>query len=377
VPTAGLLLQQLFFRHWHCSFNGFRNYSDVSDAFRVEGKKISGSEDIKATLPFAKSITFKLLLTIRMNYKPQYQAKMTMLLVMLTCIMNMAAQEFRLPLYSGAIPNSKNTGDAEKIVHEDITLISHVQVPDIAVYLPSKRFATGQAVIICPGGGYWIVAYDLEGTDIARYFNSIGVAAIVLKYRLPTYGNTIEPHKAPLMDAQRAMRLVRFHASEWNVNPKKIGIMGFSAGGHLASTLGTHFDYGNPAAGDSVERMSCRPDFMILMYPVITFTDSCMHKGSCEALLGKNPDRRLLINYSNELQVKDDTPPAFLVHADNDTGVPVENTLLMYRALRTKKIPAELHILSEGEHGFGLGLGNEHVGSWTYNLRLWLNSMNH
>ena len=284
-------------------------------------------------------------------------------------------QDYRLPLYTGAIPNSKNTGATEKIEKKDIILISNVQTPDIAVYLPSPRFATGQAVIICPGGGYWVLAYDLEGTDIARYFNSIGVAAVVLKYRLPTYGNCIEPHKAPLMDAQRAMRLVRHNAAKWSINPEKIGIMGFSAGGHLASTLGTHFDYGNKEATDSVERQSCRPDFMILMYPVISFTDSSVHSGSAEALLGKNPDKDLLVYYSSELQVKENTPPAFFALADNDDGVPAENSLLMYAALRKKKIPAELHILSEGKHGFGLGLNNEHVASWTTNLKLWMNSL--
>jgi acetyl esterase/lipase len=296
------------------------------------------------------------------------------LLLMLNLSMN--AQECKVPLYSGTIPNSKNTGATEKAEVSDITLISNVQIPDIAVYLPSKRFATGQAVVICPGGGYWVLAYDLEGTDIARYLNSIGVAAIVLKYRLPTYGNCIEPHKAPLMDAQRAMRLVRHNSAKWNINPQKIGIMGFSAGGHLASTLGTHFDYGNKSAADSVEKESCRPDFMILMYPVISFTDTSMHLGSREALLGKDPDPALVKYYSNELQVKDDTPPAFFVHADNDHGVPVENTLLMYKALRAKRIPAELHILSEGEHGFGLGIGNDHIESWTKSLELWLKWLN-
>ena len=286
------------------------------------------------------------------------------------------SQDFILPLYSDKIPNSINTGQKEKIEKSDITLISNVQNPDIAVYLPSKRFATGQAVVICPGGGYWVLAYDLEGTDIARFFNSIGVAAVVLKSRLPTSGNCVVPHKAPLMDAQRALRLVRQNAEKWNINPSKIGVMGFSAGGHLASTLGTHFDYGNKAASDLVEMKSCRPDFMILMYPVISFTDSSTHTGSKEALLGKNPDRELAINYSNELQVKADTPPAFFVHADNDSGVPVENSLLMYKALRKNKISAELHILSEGEHGFGLDVNNEHVASWTNSLRLWLNWLN-
>jgi acetyl esterase/lipase len=294
--------------------------------------------------------------------------------LMINLLMN--SQEYKVPLYPGTIPNSKNTGATEKIEVSDITLISNVQIPDIAVYLPSKRFATGQAVIICPGGGYWVLAYDLEGTDIARYLNSIGVAAIVLKYRLPTYNNCIVPHKAPLMDAQRAMRRVRHNAVKWNINPSKIGIMGFSAGGHLASTLGTHFDYGDKSAADSVERESCRPDFMILMYPVITFTDTAMHLGSREALLGKDADPALVRYYSSELQVKNDTPPAFFVHADNDSGVPVENTLLMYKALRAKHIPAELHILGEGEHGFGLGGSNEHIASWKNSLKLWLGSLN-
>lgn len=306
--------------------------------------------------------------------KQKIQKNLLILFLMLN--LAVSAQEYRMPLFTGAIPNSKDEGGIEKTEVADITLISNVQIPDIAIYLPSKRFATGQAVVICPGGGYWVLAYDLEGTDIARYLNSIGVAAIVLKYRLPTYGNCVEPHKVPLMDAQRAMRLVRHNASKWNINPSKIGIMGFSAGGHLASTLGTHFDYGSKSSNDSVEKESCRPDFMILMYPVITFTDSSMHVGSREALLGKDADAALVKYFSNELQVKDDTPPAFFVHADNDHGVPVENTLLMYKALRAKRIPTELHILSEGEHGFGLGVGNDHIGSWTKSLEIWLKWLN-
>jgi len=288
----------------------------------------------------------------------------------------MTGQDLSLELYTGTIPNSVHTDTEEIVEHTDITFIKNVKEPAIDIYLPTKKFATGQAVVICPGGGYWGLAYDLEGTDIARYLNSIGVAAMVLKYRLPVYGNTIEPHKAPLMDVQRAIRLVRLNATKWNIDISKIGIMGFSAGGHLASTAGTHFDYGDKNSTDSIGRISCRPDFMILMYPVISFVDSATHTGSRDALLGKNPDRNLLSYYSNELQVRDDSPPAFFVHADNDTGVPVENTLLMYKALRSKKIPAELHILSEGEHGFGLGTGNDHIASWTNSLKLWLNWMN-
>ncbi len=298
------------------------------------------------------------------------------LLILVFRSLFICAQNYVVPLYKGEIPNSKNNGTVEKVSSKDIIGISSVQIPDISVFLPTKRYSTGQAVIICPGGGYWALAYDLEGTDIAKYLNTIGVAGIVLKYRLPTYGNVVEPHKAPLMDAQRAMRLVRFNARKWNLDTAKIGIMGFSAGGHLASTLGTHFDYGNKTSSDSIEKISCRPDFMILMYPVITFTAPSMHKGSRDALLGKDPDADLVKLYSNELQVKEDTPPAFFVHADNDTGVPVENTLLMYEALRKKKISAELHILSEGNHGFGLGLMNNHVASWTEGLKLWLNWLN-
>lgn len=283
------------------------------------------------------------------------------------------AQDFILPLYKDAIPNSKPiAGAVEKVEIKDIVIVRDVQEPNIAVYLPSKRFATGQAVVICPGGGYWVEAYDLEGTDIARYLNSIGVAGIVLKYRLPTSGNTMEPHKAPLMDAQRAMRMVRANAANWNIDTDKIGVMGFSAGGHLASTLGTHFDYGNKTSADTIERQSCRPDFMILMYPVISFTSPLMHTGSKDALLGKNPDPKLAEYYSNELQVRDDTPPAFFVHANDDNGVPVENSLLMYAALRKKNISAELHILSEGGHGFGLGTNNNHIASWSQDLKLWL-----
>ena len=288
----------------------------------------------------------------------------------------MKGQNYSIPLYNGTIPNSKEKGGKEKIDRQDITVISNVQVPGIDVYLPTKRFASGQAVVICPGGGYWILAWDLEGTDIAKYFNSIGVAAIVLKYRLPTYGNTVDPAKAPLMDAQRAMRLVRSNASKWNINPEKIGIMGFSAGGHLASTLGTHFDYGDKKSKDSIEMQSCRPDFMILMYPVISLMDSITHASSKEALIGKNPDKELVKYYSNEYQVKSDTPPTFLVHANDDKSVSVENSLLFYQALRSKNIPAELHIISEGGHGFGLALNNEHVGSWPNLLKLWLKSIN-
>ena len=300
-----------------------------------------------------------------------------LLVAVFTFSMTVSGQEYRLPLYTGPVPNSKPSGIKENTqLRGDFKWISNVQVPDIAVYLPVKRFATGQAVVICPGGAYAGLAYDLEGADFARYLNSIGIAGIVLKYRLPSNETSIEPDKTPLLDAQRAIRLVRFNASRWNIDPGKVGIMGSSAGGHLASTLGTHFDFGNKSASDSVETISCRPDFMVLVYPVISFADSITHKGSKRALIGDNPDKEMVKYYSNELQVKEDTPPTFLVHATNDTTVPVENSILMYNALHKKKVSAEMHILSEGGHGFGLALNNDHIATWTTSLRAWLLKLN-
>lgn len=275
------------------------------------------------------------------------------------------AQNYTLPLWQGEVPNYQKTDEKEIRNEGDILGISKVQAPEIAVYLPAGRHASGQAVVICPGGGYWALAYDWEGTDIAKWLNSKGIAGIVLKYRLPTSISNVIPHLSPLMDAQRALRLTRFHAAGWNIDTSMIGIMGFSAGGHLASTLGTHFDYGDPDAPDPVDRISCRPDFMILIYPVISFTESFMHAGSEKALLGNDPDPELFKHYSNELQVREDTPPTFLLHAGDDDGVPVANSLAFYQALNEKNIPAEMHIYPEGGHGFSLALGKGHLEHWT------------
>jgi acetyl esterase/lipase len=302
--------------------------------------------------------------------------QITLFFVLVTFFLKANGQVYHLDLYKGQIPNSRPTSVTEKLEKGDYNKITLVSNPDISVYLPTKKYATGQAVIICPGGGYIQLSVDLEGSDIAGYLNSIGVAAIILKYRLPSDKSNIEPDKAPLMDAQRAMRLVRYNASKWNIDSHKIGIMGFSAGGHLASTLGTHFDYGNKTSADSVERQSCRPDFMILGYPVISFTDSVKRSNSRKVLIGESPDKNLILYYSNEFHVNDDTPPTFFVHADNDPSVSVEQTLLMYKALRQKNIPAEVHILSEGGHGFGLATNNEHVASWTNSMKLWLKTLN-
>ncbi len=286
-------------------------------------------------------------------------------------------QNYTLPLWLDNIPNYQKTDEIEIRDTTDAVRISYVQKPDISVYLPSKGNATGQAVVICPGGGYRILAYDKEGTDIAKWLNSKGIAAIVLKYRLPLSKSNIVNHKSPLLDAQRAIRLTRYYANEWNIKKDKIGIMGFSAGGHLAATAGTHFDTGDASASDPVESMSSRPDFMVLVYPVITFSDSFMHKGSRNALLGENPDSTLIKYYSNELQVKDNTPPTFIVHAGDDKSVPVENSLLFYHALKDKGIPAEFHIYPEGGHGFSLAIGKGYLETWPDRCIDWLKSLNH
>jgi acetyl esterase/lipase len=285
-------------------------------------------------------------------------------------------QDLKLPLYTNTIPNSKASKAVEKLETKYEGAVSAVTVPEISVYLPTTKFSTGQAIVICPGGGYWIESMTLEGRDIARYLSSIGVTAVVLKYRLPMPETCVDQHKVPLMDAQRAIRMVRANSVKWGVNPQKVGVMGFSAGGHLASTVGTHFDDGDKSSTDSVERISSRPDFMVLIYPVISMADSITHKGSRRLLLGDKPSSELVKLYSNELQVKENTPPTFIVHANDDSVVPVENAILMYEALHKKKVPCEIHILSEGEHGFGLGVNKDHVGFWTEDLKLWLKSIN-
>ncbi|MFO0871096.1 MAG: alpha/beta hydrolase [Pirellulales bacterium] len=244
--------------------------------------------------------------------------------------------------------------------------------PDIRVYLPPRENATGAAVVICPGGGYAVLAVDHEGHQVARFLNSIGVAGIVVKYRLaPRYR-----HPAPLQDAQRAIRVVRARATEYGVDPRRVGILGFSAGGHLASTAATHFDAGNPQSDDPVERQSCRPDFAVLCYPVISMTEPFGHAGSRRNLLGDNSPDSLAENLSNEKQVTAETPPTFIFHTGDDTGVPAENALAFYSALRRAKVPAELHIYQVGPHGVGLAQADPATSGWKDRLADWLRANN-
>jgi acetyl esterase/lipase len=289
---------------------------------------------------------------------------------------NLKAQEIKLPLWpAGKVPNYQKTAEVEKRDTGEIIRISLVQSPEITVYLPSKRTATGQAVIICPGGGYGFLAYDWEGIDPARLLSAKGIAAIVLKYRLPNSKSNITPHLSPLMDAKRAMRMVRANAGKWNIKKNAVGIMGFSAGGHLAATLATHFDNGDINASDSIERQSSRPDFAVLVYPVISVSKSIMHTGSRNNLIGENADSSLAKLYSNELRVTKETPPTFLIHATDDKAVPVENSLLFYQALKDHGVSVEMHLYPKGGHGFGLAVGKGYLETWTDRLVEWMRSL--
>ena len=285
-------------------------------------------------------------------------------LLILVSTINSFSQTMKINLWpEGSIPLSIKNNIQEQSISTDIVRIGKVQVPQIEVYLPNKKGATGQAVIICPGGGYSILAYDWEGSDIAKLFNAHGIAAFVLKYRLPDSLSSTAPDQVPLLDAKQAMRMVRSRAGEWNINPDKIGIMGFSAGGHLASTLSTHFDE------------TTKPNFSILIYPVISMDKNIAHMGSRNNLIGKHPSDEMIKLYSNELQITPKTPPTFIVHATDDNGVPVENSLYYYQGLKKNGVPAEMHIYPTGGHGFGLALGKGALASWPSLMIAWMKEL--
>ena len=265
--------------------------------------------------------------------------------------LNAAPQE--IPLWDAGAPGALGTAEAD--------------TPTLTIYRAS-RGSTGTGVVVAPGGGYGALAMDHEGRQVAAYFNAMGVAAFILKYRLgPKYRHPVE-----LGDAQRAMRLVRSRAKEFGISPDRVGLMGFSAGGHLAATAATRFDTGNASAPDTIDRAGSRPDFLILGYPVITFEQGVTHAGSVRNLLGENPDPKLLELLSNELHVTAQTPPTFLFHTNADTGVVPENSIRFYLALRKAKVPAEMHIFENGPHGVGLALGDPALGAWPALLTTWL-----
>ena len=244
--------------------------------------------------------------------------------------------------------------------------------PTLTIYLPDTAKANGAAVVICPGGGYGHLATDHEGHQIAQWLNSMGVAGFILEYRHRRRGYG---HPAPLQDAQRAIRTVRARAKQFKIDPQRIGIMGFSAGGHLTSSAGTHFDAGDAKSADPVQRVSCRPDFMILCYAVIAFDEPYTHRGSQYNLLGKDADPALVKKMSSEKQVTKDTPPTFLFHTDEDKGVPAENSVQFYLALRRAGVPAELHIYRRGRHGIGLNKQPGATATWPKRAEQWMEEM--
>lgn len=274
------------------------------------------------------------------------------ILALITLFSGLVASSFAqtpIPLYPNGVPNSKPTPAAYKEKVNDWHGTADVSIPTITPYL-LKGGAVHTAVLIIPGGAYTAVVLGHEGDSIAHACNKIGVSAFVLKYRLPNDSIMVDKTIGPLQDAQSALVMIRKNAKQWNIDPSKVGVIGFSAGGHLASTLGTHFD--KPAIQDK-GNISLRPDFMALIYPVITF-GAFAHVGSRENLIGKNPPQELIDLYSNEKQVTAQTPPTFLVHAEDDNLVPVQNSLLFYNALLKNKVKAEMHIYPGGGHGFGL-----------------------
>ena len=260
-------------------------------------------------------------------------------------------------LWPAGAPGAKGEADGDK--------------PTLTIYLPPQEEATGAAIVICPGGGYGAVEMHHQGHQVAQWLNSFGVAGVILKYRHRNSGAGYG-HPAPLQDVQRAIRTVRSGADGWDVDPKRIGVLGFSAGGHLASSAATHFDERVYEARGEIDRVSARPDFAVLIYPVISFTEPFTHKGSRRNLLGTEPDPSLVEKMSNEKQVTPETPPTFLIHTWEDTAVPPENSIHFYLALRENKVPSEMHIFLKGRHGFGLGRSIPGTSIWPELCRNWM-----
>ncbi|HOT97699.1 MAG TPA: alpha/beta hydrolase [bacterium] len=279
------------------------------------------------------------------------------------------AQEI-IDLYPGAVPNTKASAVTETGNDQPAGIISGVTKPTLEIYLPDKDKATGAAVIICPGGGYQVIVYQSEGVKTAIEFAKNGVAAFVLKYRIPDDATMQDKKIGPLQDAQQAIKLVRENAAKWGI--EQVGIMGFSAGGHLASTAATHFDR---VVINNDAKVNLRPDFMILVYPVISMQDSLTHLDSRKNLLGDNPSPEIIGQFSNELQVNENTPPAYITHAGDDQLVDVDNSIVFYEKLRHCRVPAELHIYPHGGHGFVLfqqpADWMPSIFKWMKNSKLW------
>lgn len=272
------------------------------------------------------------------------------------------------PLYeNGKIPNSRPAENQEKTtVTDGVEFTTEISIPTLQVFQPKK--SNGQAVIICPGGSYWGVSGKQEGRDVAQALNKWGITAFVLRYRTPDPRTCDDPSMAPLQDAQQAIRRIRKEAGKWNIHPDQIGIMGFSAGGHLAATAATHFNY--TADGYNSDPTSLRPDFVVLVYPVISFEEPMVHTGSRDKLLGVQPSNVQIQFFSNEKLVDSHAPPAFIVHAQDDPVVPVANSIAYFNACTEASVPAEMHIFQKGGHGFGMNKND-----WMNLLEPWLSNL--
>ena len=312
-----------------------------------------------------------------------HESQFVLVLLMLTCLATVnvaptqaADEPIVINLWDGVAPGSekftgKEATDERGNAEQSDLWIGRVSQPSVTVLAPPEYERNGTGVVICPGGGYGGLSWEKEGLEMGRWFNKRGITAFVLKYR---HGGGVHQHPIPLNDIRRAMRIVRSQAEEWKLDPARIGVMGFSAGGHLASSVGTHADAGSKEATDPIEREGSRPDFMVLIYPVISMDEKITHAGSLENLLGEKPDPQFVELMSNDRQVTDQTPPTFIAHASDDQAVPVENALRFYRALIDHKVPAELHIFAEGGHGFGMRNKDKPVVEWPNLLANWLKS---
>ncbi|MDR7209867.1 alpha/beta hydrolase [Flavobacterium piscis] len=283
---------------------------------------------------------------------------------------NLFGQSKVIEVWNGKVPGSIQNPNYKQVIDSAYYIkLRNISKPIIEVYPASADNNSGTAVVVCPGGGYYGVSFVGEGQEIAKWLNSLGISAVVLHYRLPNDVIMKDKSIGPLQDGQEAIRIVRRNAKQWGIDPHKIGIMGFSAGGHLASTIATHF---NEKVYESVDATSARPDFSLLIYPVISMEESITHKGSQVNLLGSNPSLGQIKYFSNELQVNAETPPAFLVHSIDDGAVPVQNSIGYATAMQKHHVPCELHIYQTGGHGYGLGRSKNTESSWPEACRKWL-----
>lgn len=297
----------------------------------------------------------------------------SILFIAIMMIFSVAAfpQARTISLWNGKVPGSKVVANYNETTdsNDGWTKTRQITDPHFDFYPAKSELNSGTAVVICPGGGYWGLAIDHEGKQTAEWLNSIGISAFVLKYRLPDDAIMEDKSVGPLQDAQEAIRLVRRSASQWSINPNRIGIMGFSAGGHLASTASTHF---NEKVYEPTDTTSARPSFSLLIYPVISMDSAITHSGSRLFLLGENPSEEQVKRFSNELQVTSQTPPAFIIHSLDDNVVPVQNSINYALEMKKNNRPCELHIYQHGGHGYGLGRSNDTESAWPEACKKWL-----